>query len=165
MDDDYDDPEQDQWRSIRLTEAFEEYDLRTLAGLTADERASQARLRRRPPGVVLQDGPVERCDLVDLGEVEVALTADVNGVVLCVRDSGIGIPDEEQEHLFERFYRASAATTRAISGAGLGLTIAKAIVEGHGGQIAVSSRAGAGTSMRATLPARPVASSRSAATA
>jgi signal transduction histidine kinase len=99
------------------------------------------------------------------GEVQVALTADVDGAVLCVRDSGIGIPDDEQEHLFERFYRASAATTRAISGAGLGLTIAKAIVEGHGGQIAVSSRAGAGTSMRAKLPARPVPAPRSPAAA
>jgi PAS domain S-box-containing protein len=99
------------------------------------------------------------------GEVEVALTADPDGVVLCVRDSGIGIPDEEQAHLFERFYRASEATTRAISGAGLGLTIAKAIVEGHGGQIAVSSRAGAGTSMRARLPARPVTAPRSPAAA
>jgi PAS domain S-box-containing protein len=99
------------------------------------------------------------------GEVEVSLTAAADGVVLCVRDSGIGIPDEEQEHLFERFYRASEATTRAISGAGLGLTIAKAIVEGHGGQIAVSSRAGAGTSMRATLPARPLSARRSRAAA
>jgi PAS domain S-box-containing protein len=99
------------------------------------------------------------------GAVEVALTGDADGVVLCVRDSGIGIPDDEQEHLFERFYRASAATTRAISGAGLGLTIAKAIVEGHGGQIAVRSRAGAGTSMCARLPARPVAAPRSPAAA
>jgi len=99
------------------------------------------------------------------GEVEVSLAAGADGVVLCVRDSGIGIPEEEQERLFERFYRTPEATTRAISGAGLGLTIAKAIVEGHGGQIAVSSRAGAGTSMRATLPAGPVAPGLSPATA
>ena len=45
MDDNYDDPEQDQWRGLRLAEAFEEYDLRTLAGLTADQRAAQARAR------------------------------------------------------------------------------------------------------------------------
>ena len=155
-------------------------ELVTCAVQTAQARATELQivLTATVQPVPVQMGDRERLDqLLDNlisnalkftppgGEVEVLLTAEVDGVVLCVRDSGIGIPDEEQEHLFERFYRASEATTRAISGAGLGLTIAKAIVEGHGGQIAVRSRAGAGTSLRAKLPARPVAPSPAPATA
>jgi PAS domain S-box-containing protein len=89
------------------------------------------------------------------GEVEVALTRDRDAVVLTVRDTGIGIAEDEQERLFERFYRTSEATERAVAGAGLGLTVCKAIVEGHGGSIGVTSRAGAGTTVRVVLPAHP----------
>ncbi|HWC26103.1 MAG TPA: ATP-binding protein [Solirubrobacteraceae bacterium] len=90
------------------------------------------------------------------GEVEVALARGQDGlVVLSVRDTGIGIAEDEQERLFERFFRTSEATARAVAGAGLGLTVCKAIVEAHGGEIAVTSRAGAGTTVRVRLPAQP----------
>ncbi len=93
------------------------------------------------------------------GEVDVVLERDgEDGVVLSVRDTGIGIAEHEQERLFERFFRTSEATARAVAGAGLGLTVCKAIVEAHGGEIAVVSRAGAGTTVRVHLPAHPVAS-------
>jgi PAS domain S-box-containing protein len=91
------------------------------------------------------------------GEVEVALEREDGAVVLTVGDTGIGIAEEEQEHLFERFFRTSEATERAVAGAGLGLTVCKAIVESHGGTIGVTSRAGAGTTVRVRLPAHPVA--------
>ena len=91
------------------------------------------------------------------GEVDVELQRDgEDAVVLSVRDTGIGIAEHEQERLFERFYRTSEATARAVAGAGLGLTVCKAIVEAHGGEIAVASRAGAGTTVRVRLPAHPV---------
>jgi signal transduction histidine kinase len=77
-------------------------------------------------------------------------------VALTVRDTGVGIAEDEQEHLFERFFRASEATRRAVAGAGLGLTVCKAIVESHGGSIGLTSRAGAGTTVRVVLPAHPV---------
>ena len=90
------------------------------------------------------------------GEVDVELARDGDdAVVLSVRDTGIGIAEDEQEHLFERFFRTSEATARAVAGAGLGLTICKAIVDAHGGSIAVRSRAGAGTTVRVRLPAHP----------
>jgi len=92
------------------------------------------------------------------GEVDVTLAREADGVVLTVRDTGIGIAEDEQERLFERFFRTSEATARAVAGAGLGLTVCKAIVEAHGGQISLTSRAGAGTTVRVFLPAHPVPS-------
>jgi signal transduction histidine kinase len=69
-----------------------------------------------------------------------------------VADTGMGISAEDQEHLFERFYRADAATQSAIPGIGLGLSICQAIAEGHGGSIGVESEVGRGTTFRVELP-------------
>ena len=86
------------------------------------------------------------------GDVRVSLTP-VNGVVrLEVSDTGIGIATAEQTRLFERFFRASTASDRQIPGTGLGLYIARAIVEAHGGSIAVRSEPGEGTSFCVELP-------------
>jgi signal transduction histidine kinase len=86
------------------------------------------------------------------GDVAVSL-ARVNGVVqLEVADTGIGIAENEQQQLFERFFRASTAAQRHIPGTGLGLYIARAIVEAHGGSISVDSVPGQGTSFRIDLP-------------
>ena len=69
-------------------------------------------------------------------------------------DTGIGIPVEEQEDLFTRFFRSTSATEQAIQGTGLGLSITKAIAEAHGGTISVESDPGRGTTFRVELPAR-----------
>jgi signal transduction histidine kinase len=88
------------------------------------------------------------------GDVRVSLTR-VNGVVrLEVADTGIGIASEEQERLFERFFRASTASEHQIPGTGLGLYITRAIAEAHGGSIAVRSDPGEGTSFCVELPSR-----------
>jgi signal transduction histidine kinase len=86
------------------------------------------------------------------GRVEVRLRADNGTALLEVQDTGVGIPADEQEHLFERFFRSSTATVNAIPGTGLGLTITKAIVERHGGRIEVESAENAGTTVRVHLP-------------
>ena len=69
-----------------------------------------------------------------------------------VTDTGIGIPHDELGQLFSRFYRASTATRRAIPGTGLGLVIARAIVEGHGGTISLETDEREGTRVTVTLP-------------
>lgn len=70
-----------------------------------------------------------------------------------VRDEGEGIPAEALPKLFDRFYRVDDARSRSTGGSGLGLAIAKAIVDAHGGQLAVTSETGKGTMVRCWLPA------------
>jgi PAS domain S-box-containing protein len=84
------------------------------------------------------------------GRVEVRCDASEEGVVFCVRDTGPGIAAAHLPHLFERFWKANAASA---GGAGLGLAIARGIVEAHGGRIWAESKPGAGTTFRLTVPA------------
>jgi signal transduction histidine kinase len=88
------------------------------------------------------------------GRVDVSIRPGGDQVVLDVSDTGIGIPEGELGRLFQRFFRASSATSREIQGTGLGLAIAKTIVEAHGGTIGVTSEIGAGTTFTVRLPAR-----------
>jgi two-component system phosphate regulon sensor histidine kinase PhoR len=69
-----------------------------------------------------------------------------------VRDTGIGIPEEEQLRLFERFYRVDKARSREMGGTGLGLAIVKHLVKAHSGEIRVESQSGAGSTFFFTLP-------------
>jgi signal transduction histidine kinase len=84
----------------------------------------------------------------------VGLRAETTGdaVTITVSDTGIGIPEREQQQLFNRFFRASNATSRAIQGTGLGLSIVRSIVERHGGTLAVRSAVGQGTTVQVRLP-------------
>ncbi|HWB21518.1 MAG TPA: HAMP domain-containing sensor histidine kinase [Gaiellaceae bacterium] len=86
------------------------------------------------------------------GQVDISLGGTNGKAVIEVTDTGIGISDEERSHLFERFFRTQVVLDRQIPGTGLGLYISKAIVEAHGGQIAVRSVEGKGTTFVVELP-------------
>jgi signal transduction histidine kinase len=88
----------------------------------------------------------------DGGEVGLRLFALDGTAELEVWDTGIGIPADDQARLFERFFRASSATEAAVPGVGLGLSITRAIVESHGGQLSFTSTEGKGTTFRVELP-------------
>ena len=90
------------------------------------------------------------------GRVDVRASSARGNAILEVRDTGMGIPAEEQEHVFERFFRTSRATEQAIQGTGLGLAISKAIVHAHGGRITLASSDGEGATFRVTIPIRAV---------
>jgi heavy metal sensor kinase len=88
------------------------------------------------------------------GNIHVTTKAGKHAVTLSVTDSGSGIAPEDLPHIFERFYRADKARTSAAGNAGLGLSIAKAIVTAHGGSIEVRSEAGHGASFSVEIPRR-----------
>src|SRR5439155_15806949 len=81
-----------------------------------------------------------------------AVVGEDGDVALTVSDTGIGIPAADQRQLFTRFFRASNATEQVIQGTGLGLTIVKAIISHHGGQVDVTSVENEGTSVTIRLP-------------
>jgi PAS domain S-box-containing protein len=88
------------------------------------------------------------------GRVDVRVRSQRGSAVIEVRDTGMGIPSDEQQHLFERFFRTSRATEQAIPGTGLGLAISKAIVHAHAGRITLTSEEGAGTTFQVSIPIR-----------
>jgi heavy metal sensor kinase len=87
------------------------------------------------------------------GRCEIALTMSEAEVHIAVKDSGVGIESGDLESIFERFYRADKTRSREISGAGLGLAIARWIANVHGGSITAESVIGAGSVFRVKLPA------------
>ena len=88
----------------------------------------------------------------DDGRVTVSASQNGEGAVLAVTDTGMGISEEDQEHLFTRFFRSTAATEQAIQGTGLGLSIVHSIVTQHGGAVSVDSAPGRGTKVTVLLP-------------
>ncbi len=86
------------------------------------------------------------------GRVRIAVQATPAGAALVVEDGGIGIPEDERQRLFERFFRGREARQRAPDGSGLGLAIARAIADRHGAAIAVEANVPAGTRFTVTFP-------------
>jgi two-component system OmpR family sensor kinase len=139
------------------------------AGMLAEDGRHRVTTMMPPEPVVL---PVERDRIRQLllnlvtnavkytpagGEVGLELEDRGEDVVIRVRDTGIGIAAGDLPHVFDRFWRADAARSRAgqAPGAGLGLAITKWVAEAHGGAIAVQSRPGRGTTFTVTLPRGP----------
>jgi heavy metal sensor kinase len=87
------------------------------------------------------------------GEVRISVRRENEMAVLAVSDTGVGIPQEDVPHIFERFYRVDKSRSRIQGKTGLGLAICKAIMEAHSGRIEVSSKPGDGSTFTVQLPA------------
>jgi two-component system phosphate regulon sensor histidine kinase PhoR len=90
------------------------------------------------------------------GSVNVLITDSMDTVKFSVKDTGIGIPPEDKERVFERFFRVEQSHSAKIPGTGLGLSIVKHIVELYGGNLGLQSEPGQGTTVTVTFPLRPV---------
>ena len=86
------------------------------------------------------------------GEICIALAVDNESARIIVTDTGVGIPADDQARIFDRFYRVDKTRSRALGGAGLGLSIARLIAEAHGGMISVESVDGRGSTFTIELP-------------
>jgi two-component system phosphate regulon sensor histidine kinase PhoR len=89
------------------------------------------------------------------GSVTLFATREPHGVRVGVRDTGIGIPPEHLDRIFERFYRVDAARSREEGGTGLGLAIVKHLAEAHGGSVRAESVAGKGSTISVYFPDEP----------
>lgn len=88
------------------------------------------------------------------GQVEITMSADDDSVKIAFADDGIGIPLEDQERVFERFYRVDQARSRETGGTGLGLSIVRHVAELHEGSVKMTSTEGAGSTFTLTLSLR-----------
>ena len=88
----------------------------------------------------------------DGGRVQVTMTKENETAAVTVRDTGIGIPPDQQDRVFERFYRVDKSHSKASGGTGLGLSIVKHAVQYHHGAIHLQSEVGKGTEIRVTFP-------------
>jgi two-component system phosphate regulon sensor histidine kinase PhoR len=90
------------------------------------------------------------------GEVAVRLARAPGGVALSVRDRGPGISADDQQRIFERFYRATNARVRNVRGSGIGLSLVKHIAEAHGGRVELASAPGKGATFTVFVPSAPL---------
>ncbi len=154
------------------TPAYERCDLAEIVRDIVGEMRSQAEAKRQELGLDVSDGvpsmlgdPQQLAqavvNLVDNaikftpegGRIEVRLRTQNGHILLEVEDNGIGIPEDAQAHVFERFFRAYQRGAENVEGSGLGLSLVKAIVDGHNGRIWFESREGEGTTFSILFPA------------
>jgi signal transduction histidine kinase len=85
-------------------------------------------------------------------DLHIDVSHEGNKVKITVQDKGIGIPENEQKKIFEKFFRGKHASSVAPTGTGLGLTLVKHIMEAHKGDVVIQSRSGKGSSVSLILP-------------
>jgi signal transduction histidine kinase len=86
------------------------------------------------------------------GSITICLKREDSTAILEVSDTGVGIPGDKLDRVFERFFQVDGSSTRRYGGTGLGLALVKEIAISHGGQVTVESTLGKGSIFRVTLP-------------
>jgi len=94
------------------------------------------------------------------GKVWVTVNTEADEIIIIVQDTGVGVPEDAKQRIFERFYRVDKGRSKKVGGTGLGLSIVKHIVNYYDGSIEVDSRIGEGTKFTVHLPRRPKAENR-----
>ncbi len=89
------------------------------------------------------------------GNIDVELNISHNRLDLSVKDTGVGIPKENIERIFDRFWQVDTSSTRKFQGSGIGLALVRAVAESLGGEVGVASRIGSGTQFRVSFPIEP----------
>jgi signal transduction histidine kinase len=102
--------------------------------------------------LILVDNAIKYTPKNGLVTIKIGHSQEGKKLKLMITDTGMGIPREDQTHIFDRFYRVDKARSRESGGAGLGLAIAKGIVDVHGGEISVESNVGSGSTFIVVLP-------------
>lgn len=159
--------------SGKLEYVMEDLDLTKLARDVAEDVTKSAERKHVTlacfddgPAIVTADGEKLRFVLDNLlsnaikytpenGTVEAKVAIESGVAILTIRDTGIGIPKEQQQNVFSKFFRAENAVRTVSDGTGLGLYVAKRIIEHHRGTIGFTSEVGAGTTFRVALPLAP----------
>jgi signal transduction histidine kinase len=91
----------------------------------------------------------------DQGDVRIALTVDAGSALVRVRDTGPGVPPEQQQRIFEAFTQADGSNTRRKGGTGLGLTVSRRLAELLGGSLVLETTSSEGSTFLLTLPLHP----------
>jgi heavy metal sensor kinase len=133
---------------MRLLADEKKLALKVDAAVEVQVEGDQSRLRQVV--VNLLDNAIKYTP--DGGCINVGVSGEPHKAVLSVIDTGIGISQEGQEHIFERFYRTDKARSRELGGTGLGLSIVKSIGAAHGGRVSVQSQEGRGSTFRFEIP-------------
>ncbi len=88
----------------------------------------------------------------EAGEIQITVTQQENSIITSISDTGVGIPEEDLEYIFDRFYRSSTAKAQSSAGTGLGLAIVKKMLELHNSELQVQSEVGRGSVFSFSLP-------------
>ena len=153
---------QNKWAEIDLTSLIDEVvteaqPAATSAGVSLEAGSSPQGLKAKGDATGIKQVITNLVDNAikynrPQGTVKVSARAEGPSAVIEVKDTGIGIPAAEQQHVFDRFYRVDKSRSRSQGGSGLGLAIVKKIVEEHGGTVSVESSPGQGSTFCVSLP-------------
>ena len=156
------------WKKTRISlgEILKDIALKLDLAFKEKNQKLDIKLEEDLPNIVADKDGIERVILnilsnaikytQEYGEIYVLGYKEQDNVVIKIKDNGLGISEQDQERIFERFYRVEKGRSRELGGTGLGLSIAKEIIEAHNGMLSLKSELGKGTEVSIKLPYKEV---------